>query len=150
MLGGSGSLGGISGLLGLLQGGNGSPVVSPGGSGLGSAMGGNMGGALGSAPAGLFSGLMPGGGMTSPLGGGMSGAAAGASPVNAPAGFSFGQMNPQMAQMAMSMMQQGNRQPMQVAQVHPAAFGNQPVRNASIGPSMPYTQFSMNNMPMGG
>ncbi|MCW0134145.1 hypothetical protein [Burkholderia pseudomallei] len=48
-------------------------------------MGGNLGGALGSAPTGLFSGLLPGGGMTATssgaLGGGLSGAVNGAAPI---------------------------------------------------------------------
>lgn len=55
--------------------------VSASGSGLGAATAGDMGGALGTAPTGLFSGLLPGGGMSATssgaLGGGLSGAAAG-------------------------------------------------------------------------
>jgi hypothetical protein len=55
--------------------------VSASGSGLGAATAGDLGGALGTAPTGLFSGLLPGGGMSATssgaLGGGLSGAAAG-------------------------------------------------------------------------
>ncbi|MFL9934274.1 hypothetical protein P0D88_35005 [Paraburkholderia sp. RL18-103-BIB-C] len=61
-------------------------LLSTGGSGLGSAMSsGDMGGALGNAPTGLFSGLLPGGGMTNTpsgaLGGGISGDVNGAAPI---------------------------------------------------------------------
>ncbi|KKB61552.1 hypothetical protein WM40_22700 [Robbsia andropogonis] len=53
------------------------------GSGLSGALGGDLSGSLGSSPTGLFSGLLPGGGMTSTssgaLGGGLSGSVAGSS-----------------------------------------------------------------------
>lgn len=59
--------------------------VTPNDSGLNSGMAGNLGGAFGFSPTGMFSGLLPGGGMTGtqsgPLGGGLSGAVNGAAPI---------------------------------------------------------------------
>lgn len=69
--------------------------VTANGSGLGTAMSGNLGDAFGSAPTGMFSGLMPGGGMagtqSGALGGGLSGAGNGAAPIG---GATMGGVNP--------------------------------------------------------
>jgi hypothetical protein len=86
-----GITGGSTGLSGFFGGAGGvgdaglTGTVGTGASGLGTATAGDMGAALGSAPTGLFSGMLPGGGMTGTtsgaLGGGISGATAGGSAI---------------------------------------------------------------------
>lgn len=98
--GGDASGAGANGLTGLFSGPSAygdsglTGVVSADGSGLGTAMGGDLGGSLGSSPTGLFSGLLPGGGMTDTasgaLGGGLSGDVAGSSSIG---GASMGGLN---------------------------------------------------------
>ncbi|CAB3782044.1 hypothetical protein [Paraburkholderia fynbosensis] len=91
-------------------------TVSAGGSGLGSALGGDLGGSLGASPTGLFSGLLPGGGMTGTasgaLGGGISGETAGASGIG---GASMGGLGggidwTNLAQQALKQQSQVNQQ----------------------------------------
>jgi hypothetical protein len=124
-LGGSGaSGGGASGLTGLFSG----PAavgdsgltgtVSAGGSGLGSAAGSDLGGALGSSPTGLFSGLLPGGGMSGTasgaLGGGISGDVAGSSSLG---GATMGGFNTSgILNFAQKALQQQSQQASQRAQ----------------------------------
>jgi hypothetical protein len=115
---GASSPGGVGGLTGLFSG----PAaygdsgltgaVSASGSGLSGVMGADMGGALGSAPTGLFSGLLPGGGMaetsSGALGGGLSGDVAGASPLG---GASMGGLDiGQFANLAQQLMRSRQRQ----------------------------------------
>ncbi|UTV55187.1 hypothetical protein [Burkholderia arboris] len=70
-------------------------TVTANGSGLNTGMSGNLGGAFGFAPTGLFSGFLPGGGMSATqsgaLGGGLSGAVNGAAPIG---GATMGGFNP--------------------------------------------------------
>jgi hypothetical protein len=122
-------------------------TVSSGGSGLGAATAGDMGGALGSSPTGLFSGLLPGGGMTGTssgaLGGGLSGEMAGMSGIGGASmgGFNFGSL----ANIGQNLMSQGNRQqqPQQGGGMsRPLAFGNPHVSTGVVSPAMPYAQFS--------
>lgn len=161
LFGGGGSGGaGAGGLTGLFSGpaaygdAGMTGAVSSGGSGLGGAMGGDLGGALGSSPTGLFSGLLPGGGMTvtssGALGGGLSGEVAGASPLGgASMGglFSGGGMNQQqMMQQAQQLMKQNDQERQQ--QMGGGgfgghlAYGNPRGQTTYLGPSMPYTQFN--------
>lgn len=123
-LGGSSSGGGASGLTGLFSGpaaygdSGMTGVVGTGSSGLGSAMSGDMGGALGSAPTGLFSGLLPGGGMSATssgaLGGGLSGDVAGASSLG---GASMGGLDTSaLSSLAQQFMNQQSQQYKQQAQ----------------------------------
>lgn len=121
-------------------------TVSANGSGLSGLMGGDLSGSLGSAPTGLFSGLLPGGGMTGTssgaLGGGLSGSVAGMSPLGGATmgGFNFGSLG----QLGQSLMGQKQQQPQQQQPqpVRPFAFGNPHVSNGVISPQMPYAQFN--------
>jgi hypothetical protein len=126
-------------------------AVSAGGSGLGMMGGADMGSALGAAPTGLFSGSLPGGGMSGTasgaLGGGFSGQVAGAAPIGdaTMGGLSFNTgstLNDANRLMQMSQQQQQQqRTPMQMP-MQQARFGNQRAPLGQIGPSMPYTSFN--------
>jgi hypothetical protein len=154
--------GGIGGLLGgpaALGDAGLTGAVSAGGSGLGLMGGADMGSALGAAPTGLFSGVLPGGGMSGTasgaLGGGMSGATAGAAPMG-DATMGALNFNPNTFSQAQRLMQMGQQQPQQQQRMpmqipmQQARFGNQRGPSGPIGPSMPYTSFNgaapMNNL----
>lgn len=99
-------------------------TVSAGGSGLGTALGGDLGGSLGASPTGLFSGLLPGGGMTGTssgaLGGGLSGVTAGDSGIG---GASMGGLN---TSDFLNLAQQALKQQSQVSQQRAnQAYGQQ-------------------------
>lgn len=129
-------------------------MVNPNGSGLAPMMTGDLGNSLGVAPAGLFSGMNPGGGMTaSPggaMGGGLSGQVAGQAPIGgAQMGGLLGSKymgyeDPSMQQMMM--LAQGGQKMMQQSQpqdqvTRPFGFGggagSAPSGQASAG-MMPY------------
>ncbi|AYY96935.1 hypothetical protein EGY19_05390 [Burkholderia multivorans] len=111
-------------------------VVSPSGSGLSAMMGGDLSGALGDAPVGLFSGLLPGGGMSGTasgaLGGGLSGGVAGMAPLGGASmgGFDMGGL----AQLASRLLQQQSQQSQQRGQ---QASGNSTFSGGYANPQTP-------------
>ncbi|KVC94878.1 hypothetical protein WI77_10310 [Burkholderia ubonensis] len=122
-------------------------TVTPDGSGLGGLSGMQNGGALGSAPTGMFSGLLPGGGMSGTasgaLGGGISGAVNGAAPIG---GATMGGFNPApwvlgaagLAGLGL-LAARGNHQQMMGGDPVPHfAFGNPSVKFAPPPTQMPY------------
>ena len=157
----AGTIGGASGLTGLFQG----PAalgdtgltnaLSAGGSGMAAANA-NMGAALGSSPTGLFSGLLPGGGMSGTasgaLGGGMSGQMAGAAPLGSSTmgGMNF-DTNAMLQNGARIMQMRNQQQQPQQQMVMPAQNGRAPSVQRPvmpIGPSMPYATFNGGGLPM--
>lgn len=133
-------------------------AVSAGGSGMGMMGGADMGSALGSAPTGLFSGSLPGGGMSGTasgaLGGGMSGNVAGAAPIGSATMGAYVPNTSQMMNQAQRLMQMRNQQQQQQSSVpvpnfRQSSFGNPRPPSGPIGPSMPYASFNggtpMNN-----
>lgn len=125
-------------------------MVSGAGSGIGSLSGAGMGDSLGAAPTGLFSGMLPGGGMSGTgagaMGGGISGDAAGGAPLGGSTmgGFHFGANPGSMLNQAQQMMQLGSRQPQQQMMMMPGAqnrFGGQRNPQMPVGPSMSYARF---------
>lgn len=123
-------------------------AVTPNGPDMGpainAAMRGNLGNALGNAPPGLFSGLLPGGGMTDTqsgaLGGGISGAVYGAAPIG---GASMGGHSVWPYALGLAglglLATQGNRQQMMGGPpVSHFAFGNPSMKFALPPNQMPY------------
>jgi hypothetical protein len=109
----------------------------------------------------MFSGLLPGGGMSGTasgaLGGGISGDVAGAAPMGGSTmgGFSLNGNTVNQAQRLMQMrnqMQQQQQQPQVVAQTPNFGqnrFGNAPRQPQQLGPSMSYANFNGATNPFG-
>lgn len=140
-----------------------SSAVGGAGSGMGMMGGVDMGSALGSAPTGLFSGVLPGGGMSGTasgaLGGGLSGQVAGAAPIGQASmggllNGASGSVNPQqMMQQGLKTLNQSTQQQQQQQQQQrfpqQVRFGGQRNPQEPLGPSMSYASFNgaapMNN-----
>jgi hypothetical protein len=122
-------------------------TVSASGSGLGAASAGEMGGALGSAPTGLFSGLLPGGGMTGTasgaLGGGLSGATAGGSSLGGASMGGFlnspmaGKLTNYLENQAISQGTQAAQGQQQPARYQPQNFAHSSFRAPNTASYMP-------------
>lgn len=139
--------GGLGSQLGGLMGGGGTGASAAGGTTLGPNISGS--GGLFGIGSGMGTGALPGTAAPELASASPYASAFGGSSMAFPFSMSSGagaSMNPQLLQQAMQMMQQRNQQQpgaQPASMPMPGAFGNAPVRGASIGQPMPYKSISM-------